>query len=177
MVVTVLSPPVGGLSRPIRSDSCSRRKRSRGFSRYGRGIRSFARATLVSVSHLVRHKRRIITEWDLLNTRERGGIAKPSVFVIDSGLVVRYASVDTVVTRVPASEILSFLVAAGDLAQIRRKAHFPRPRLDTRYPKQFSEKLTQTRVHFPVVGESVCKRLRRAWLRQCPELLATRELS
>ena len=72
-------------------------------------------------------RRRVIREWDLLNTQERDGIAKPSVFVIDSGLVVRYAAVDTVVNRVPAAEILSFLVAAGDIAQIRRKTHFPLP--------------------------------------------------
>jgi peroxiredoxin len=72
-------------------------------------------------------KRRVIREWDLLNTRERGGIAKPSVFVIDPGLIVRYAAVDTVVSRVPATEILSFLVAARETVQIRRKTHFPLP--------------------------------------------------
>lgn len=70
-------------------------------------------------------KRRVIREWDLLNIRERGGIAKPSVFVIDPGLVVRYAGVDTVARRVPATEILSFLVDARDPPQIRRKTHFP----------------------------------------------------
>jgi len=71
-------------------------------------------------------ERRVITEWDLLNARERGGIAKPSVFVIDAGFLVRYAAVDTVVTRVPATEILSVL-DVRDAAQIRRKTYLPLP--------------------------------------------------
>ena len=71
--------------------------------------------------------RYVIREWDLLNARERGGIAKPSVFVIDLGLRIRYAAVDTVVNRVPAAEILSVLKVGRDAAQIRRKTYLPFP--------------------------------------------------
>jgi peroxiredoxin len=70
-------------------------------------------------------ERRVITEWDLLNVRERGGIAKPSVFLIDPGLVVRYAAIDKVMSRVLAAEILSILEAAGDASKIRRKNYVP----------------------------------------------------
>lgn len=72
-------------------------------------------------------ERSVIREWDLLNERERGGIAKPAVFVIDPGMVVRYAAIDTVTTRVAAAEIVSILEGTGDVSQIRRKAHIPRP--------------------------------------------------
>jgi len=70
----------------------------------------------------------VIREWGLLNTRERGGIAKPSVFVIDAGLRVVYAAVDTVATRVPAAEIVSFLQARSERAPVRRKTYIPLPR-------------------------------------------------
>jgi hypothetical protein len=59
--------------------------------------------------------------------RERGGIAKPAVFVVDPGLMVRYAAVDSVVSRVPAAEILSVLETARDASQIRRKTYLPLP--------------------------------------------------
>ncbi len=72
-------------------------------------------------------ERRVIREWDLLNLRERGGIAKPSVFVIDPGLLVRYAAIDTVASRVPAAEIASVLRAGRDAGQIRRKTYLPLP--------------------------------------------------
>ncbi len=72
-------------------------------------------------------KRSVVREWELLNIRERGGIAKPAVLVVDPGFVVRYAGVDTVASRVPASEILSFLVNASATAEIRRKTYFPLP--------------------------------------------------
>ncbi len=42
----------------------------------------------------------------------KGGIAKPAVFIIDSSHVVRYAAVDSIAGRVPASEIV-FLLRNG----------------------------------------------------------------
>jgi peroxiredoxin len=36
-------------------------------------------------------ERRVVKDWDIYNSRERGGIAKPAVFVIDPNQVVRYA--------------------------------------------------------------------------------------
>ena len=53
--------------------------------------------------------RRVVQEWDIYNAREKGGIAKPAVFILDPGRLVRFASVDTVATRVPASEIAAFV--------------------------------------------------------------------
>ena len=70
-------------------------------------------------------ERGVIREWDLLNARQRGGIAKPAVFVIDVGRVVRYAAIDTVMSRVPAAEIVSVLEAARDASQIGRTTYIP----------------------------------------------------
>lgn len=70
-------------------------------------------------------ERHVIREWNLLDASERGGIAKPSVFIIEPGLLVRYAAVDTVVRRVPGAEVLSELKGGPDTAQIRRKTYLP----------------------------------------------------
>jgi peroxiredoxin len=70
-------------------------------------------------------ERRVVREYNLLNAQERGGIAKPSVFVIDPGLRIRYEAVDRVGTRVPASEVLSLLKAAGEAPTIKRQAYWP----------------------------------------------------
>jgi peroxiredoxin len=61
-------------------------------------------------------ERRVVRSWDIYNSRERGGIARPAVFVIDPNQVVRYASVDSVAARVPALEIVQ---------PIRRRVHVP----------------------------------------------------
>jgi peroxiredoxin len=70
-------------------------------------------------------ERRVVKDWDIYNSRERGGIAKPAVFVIDSNQLVRYASVDSVATRVPALEIVRWLQSAANAPPIRRKVHIP----------------------------------------------------
>jgi peroxiredoxin len=70
-------------------------------------------------------ERRVVKDWDIYNSRERGGIAKPAVFIIDPGQVVRYAAVDTVVKRVPAAEIVSLLQNAAKTQPVRRKLYFP----------------------------------------------------
>jgi len=54
-------------------------------------------------------ERRVVKEWDIYNPRERGGIAKPSVFVIGSDRVVRCSKVDSVARRIPPSEIIRIL--------------------------------------------------------------------
>ena len=59
-------------------------------------------------------ERRVVRDWDIYNSREKGGIAKPAVFVIDSNQVIRYASVDSVATRVPAVEIVHLLQNAAN---------------------------------------------------------------
>ena len=70
-------------------------------------------------------ERRVVRDWDIYNSREKGGIAKPAVFVIDPNQVVRYASVDSVATRVPAVEIVHLLQNAASAQPIRRRVHVP----------------------------------------------------
>jgi alkyl hydroperoxide reductase subunit AhpC len=71
--------------------------------------------------------RRVVREWGVYNAREKGGIAKPAVFILDPGRVVRYVSVDEVASRVPASEIARLLrdAALGPLPQ--RRTVIPHP--------------------------------------------------
>jgi peroxiredoxin len=70
-------------------------------------------------------ERHVVRDWDIYNSGEKGGIAKPSVFVIDPNQVVRYASVDSVATRVPAVEIVHLLQNAANARPIRRRVHVP----------------------------------------------------
>ena len=71
-------------------------------------------------------ERRVIREWDIYNPRERGGIAKPAVFVVERDRTVRYGSVDAVATRVPASEIVRIQQAVAEGRPVRRKVYIPR---------------------------------------------------
>jgi peroxiredoxin len=59
-------------------------------------------------------ERRVVRDWGIYNSGEKGGIAKPAVFIIDPSHVVRYAAVDGVVRRVPAAEIVSLLQNAAE---------------------------------------------------------------
>ena len=61
----------------------------------------------------------------IYNSREKGGIAKPAVFIIDPSQVVRYASVDGVVRRVPAAEIVALVQNSTTARPVRRKLHVP----------------------------------------------------
>ena len=70
-------------------------------------------------------ERRVVRHWDIYNSREKGGIAKPAVFVIDQDRVVRYAAVDTVVKRVTATEIVRLLQAVPDAPLVRRRVLVP----------------------------------------------------
>jgi peroxiredoxin len=70
-------------------------------------------------------ERRVAKDWDIYNPREKGGIAKPAVFVIDPDHTVRFASVDSVATRVPASEIMRVLETAAAVPAIRRRVQIP----------------------------------------------------
>ena len=70
-------------------------------------------------------ERRVVRDWGIYNSGERGGIAKPAVFIIDPSRVVRYASVDAVVRRVPAAEIVSLLQNAAEAQPVRRRVHIP----------------------------------------------------
>lgn len=78
-------------------------------------------------------ERRVIQDWDIYNARERGGIAKPAVFVIGSGRVVRYSKLDEMVKRVPLSEIVRILRGGPakervkETQLVRQKAYIPHP--------------------------------------------------
>ena len=69
---------------------------------------------------------RVIGDWNILNARERGGIAMPATFVMDSGRVIRFAATDDVVRRVPAAEIVSFLQRPSETQPVHRRIHVPR---------------------------------------------------
>jgi len=71
-------------------------------------------------------ERRVIQDWDIYNPREKGGIAKPAVFVIGRDRVLRYSSVDEVPKRVPASEIVRVLGTVARAQPLRRKVYIPR---------------------------------------------------
>jgi peroxiredoxin len=71
-------------------------------------------------------ERRIVREWDIYNPREKGGIAKPAVFVIDRSRTVRYSDVDSVSKRVPASEIVRLLQTEVGEYAARRRLYIPR---------------------------------------------------
>ena len=72
-------------------------------------------------------QRRVVQEWDIYNARERGGIAKPAVFILSPDLTVRFVSVDQVASRVPAAEILRLVREGGQGAAAKRKSLVPGP--------------------------------------------------
>lgn len=51
--------------------------------------------------------RATITAWDLLNDKERGGIAVPAVIVLDRDRRVQYCWLGTTATRVTAESVLA----------------------------------------------------------------------
>jgi peroxiredoxin len=53
--------------------------------------------------------RQVITEWGVLNTAEKGGIAIPSTFLIDRDLRVGFSSAEGIARRVSAREMLAFV--------------------------------------------------------------------
>jgi peroxiredoxin len=71
-------------------------------------------------------QRMVVRQWGVYNAREKGGIAKPAVFILDPGRIVRYVSVDEVASRVPASEIVQ-LLGGGNRISPTRRALIPRP--------------------------------------------------
>lgn len=70
-------------------------------------------------------ERRVVRDWGIYNSREKGGIAKPAVFIIDPSHVVRFAAVDTVVRRVAVADIVSLLQNAAKAQPVRRRVHVP----------------------------------------------------
>jgi peroxiredoxin len=72
-------------------------------------------------------ERQLARDWDIFNARERGGIARPALFIIDQDRRVRYSRIDAVATRVPASEVVRLLRANAMNGQVERKVYIPTP--------------------------------------------------
>lgn len=51
----------------------------------------------------------VVKSWGLFNSKEKGGIAQSAVFLIKPGLLVKYCSIDSTVSRVRAAELLEYL--------------------------------------------------------------------
>ncbi len=70
--------------------------------------------------------RSLVKAWDIFNPREFGGVAKPSVFVIDTNRNVRFSSVDGVRNRIGASDLARMLRARRFAPPPARRAYTPR---------------------------------------------------
>ena len=71
--------------------------------------------------------KRVIQDWDIYNAKEKGGIAKPAVFIIDRGRKVLFASVDRVNARVATTDIVRILQTHDEAASAERRTYFPSP--------------------------------------------------
>jgi peroxiredoxin len=68
-------------------------------------------------------ERRVVREWGILNEKERGGIAIPSVFVIDTDRRIRFQSIDSTTARVRAAAAVNFLsrrIEPGPSRELRK---------------------------------------------------------
>ena len=72
-------------------------------------------------------ERRIVQEWGIYNPNEKGGIAKPAVFILAPDRTVRFVSVDGVSARVPAADVVGMLQEQKDTMPTGRKRLIPGP--------------------------------------------------
>jgi len=68
-------------------------------------------------------QRQVVRDWNLFNPREKGGIAVPATFVLDAGRRVLLASIDGVLRRAPAENVLAFV--RGQTSQPARRTLRP----------------------------------------------------
>jgi peroxiredoxin len=68
-------------------------------------------------------ERQVVRDWDLFNSHEKGGIAVPATFVLDGQRCVRLASIDGVIRRTAADEVLAFV--RGQATQAAKRALRP----------------------------------------------------
>ena len=71
-------------------------------------------------------ERRVVQEWGIYNAKEKGGIARPAVFIINRDRIVRYCSIDMTSARVPVSEIIRILQTKEEARPAGRKLRLPR---------------------------------------------------
>jgi peroxiredoxin len=69
--------------------------------------------------------RSVVREWGVFNPRKRGGIAKPSVFILGSGREILFKSIDEVRTRVEAAEVVHALQAPTAKVPRRKRGYWP----------------------------------------------------
>lgn len=72
-------------------------------------------------------QRQLVREWNIYNPYEKGGIAKPAVFILANDRTVQFGSVDEVASRVPAAEILRRLSENAAGSEAPRKKIVPGP--------------------------------------------------
>jgi peroxiredoxin len=72
-------------------------------------------------------QRGVVQAWDIYNPDEKGGIAKPAIFILAADRAVRFVSIDEVASRVPAAEILRRVSQQLSGAGAKRKALIPGP--------------------------------------------------
>jgi len=70
-------------------------------------------------------ERRVVRQWDIYNARERGGIAKPTVYVLEPDRRVRFVEVDGVASRVHASAILPIVRGDSPFPRVARALYVP----------------------------------------------------
>jgi peroxiredoxin len=68
-------------------------------------------------------QRQVVREWDLFNAKEKGGSAVPATFVLDGERGVRLSSIDDVLRRAAAEEVLAFV--RGQAAEAARQTLRP----------------------------------------------------
>ncbi len=80
-------------------------------------------------------ERQIVERWGLFNREEKGGIARPALFLLDRDRRVRVVSMDGEVTRVRAADMLAYLRAhpigaagAVDSSGPRKRVILPTPK-------------------------------------------------
>jgi peroxiredoxin len=73
--------------------------------------------------------RKVVAEWGLLNPQEKGGIARPAVFVIGRDRRVRFASVDHDAARVPTDMVVGFLLSEKPAGSLKARRSLVIPRL------------------------------------------------
>ena len=150
-LVTFLPPPVGGLRRALPGNPVGWRERRSCLGGCPHKIGEALRVDLaLPFPILCDTERRVVRDWGIYNSGERGGIAKPAVFIIDPSHVVRYASVDAVVRRVPAAAMVSLLQNAAEGQPVRRTVHVPlfyeRKSSDSEYHSAVAERHSPRRV-------------------------------
>jgi len=72
-------------------------------------------------------ERRVVQQWDIYNAKEKGGIARPAVFIINRGRIVRYCSIDMTSARVPVSGVVRILQTIQGARPAQRKLFLPHP--------------------------------------------------